>query len=392
MKTSSLYVHFPFCRHKCNYCDFYSIVELGNEPAFFDALFREIDIQAESSYFSNRTFSTLYVGGGTPSLISTKYLEPLITRLRKSFDFSNDAEFSFEANPGVILTNRLDAFKDVGFNRLTIGIQSFNDAELAFLTRIHSAKEAVQAIQLARDWGFNNIGIDLIFGIPGQTMATWRASLEEAIRLLPEHISMYGLTYEAQTPLWRLAQDKKIIKCNDDLERDMFLFGIDTLKNAGYEHYEISNFARPGFRSKHNSSYWDGSSYLGLGPSAHSFSTEKRWWNVGDLSQYINKLKTDQIPVAGSEDIGSDEMLHELILLGLRRIEGIDLNLLQRLTERSAEELIEQVVENIGDIDSVDSFAKPGKNALLTKVSDSLCLTQEGLLLYDSVCEELFKL
>ena len=391
MPKSAMYLHFPFCRHKCTYCDFYSVISLTNEPAFFEALFREIEIQSMTPFVAEREFSTLYLGGGTPSLISTKYLDPLIRRLKDAFKFDSEAEFSFEANPGAILKDRLQAFRQVGFNRLTIGVQSFNDSELRFLTRIHSAADAKQAVHLARESGFENIGIDLIFGIPGQTATSWRTSLDAAIGSRAEHISLYGLTYETNTPLWRLEQARKVKKCDESLERDMLLLGIEVLENAGYEQYEISNFSLPGRRSRHNSAYWLGAPYLGLGPSAHSYDGLKRWWNVDDIHTYSKMLKKDQLPIAGSEKLDLTIKLHELILLGLRRVEGVDLASMQRITGTTVDKHIQQISQAMGAPDNVDSFAKSKRGALLTITSGSLCLTREGLLLYDSVCGELFK-
>jgi len=391
MQPASIYVHFPFCRRKCNYCDFYSIVSLNKSPAFFDALFQEIDMQAANPPFSEFTYSTLYVGGGTPSLIPPTFLASLVQRLTGKFDFIKNIEMSFEANPGTILRDRLKAFKEAGFNRLTLGVQSFHNDELNFLTRIHSAGEAIQAIELARAADFDNIGIDLIFGIPGQSLDSWKASLAQAIGILPEHISVYGLTYESGTPLWRLERNGRVDKCSDDLERDMFLLGRRMLTEAGYEHYEISNFALPGYRSRHNSGYWNHNPYLGLGPSAHSFDGAGRRWNVDDLDLYVHRLQAHQSPVQSGEEMTRRLKLEEMLLLGLRRKEGVNLDALLRVAKISSEKLSILINEQIGAVADVAPFAESDDGALLTEYGGRLGLTQAGLLLYDSVCQVLFR-
>lgn len=391
MSAASMYLHYPFCRHKCNYCDFYSIISLDKSPDFFDALYQEIKMQAANPPFSELTYNTLYLGGGTPSLIPPTFLAPLVQRLTETFDFAKNAEISFEANPGTVLVDRVQAFKEAGFNRLTLGVQSFQDDELAFLTRIHSADEAKQAIDLARACGFDNIGIDLIFGIPGQTLDAWSFSLQEAVRILPEHISIYGLTYESGTPLWRLERGGSVKKCSENLEREMLLLGSQTLTEAGYEHYEISNFALPGYRSRHNSAYWNRSPYLGLGPAAHSFDGAMRKWNVDDLDAYMSLLKAQRPPLQNSETLSRRLQLEEIVLLGLRRIEGIDLEVFQRHSDLSPARLLSLIDERIGPVADVAPFEESSDGALLTERSGFLGLTQAGLLLYDSVCQALFR-
>lgn len=391
MSAASLYLHYPFCRRKCNYCDFYSITSMNKSPAFLDALFQDIKMQAAKPPFSDFSYNTLYFGGGTPSLIPPVSLALLVQRLTEVFNFSGNAEISFEANPGTILLDRLQAFKEAGFNRLTLGVQSFHDDELAFLTRIHSADEAKQAIDMARSCGFDNIGIDLIFGIPGQSLGSWRASLDQTLRILPEHVSVYGLTYEAGTPLSRLERVGRLSKCSDDLERDMYLLGRQMLTEAGYEHYEISNFALPGYRSRHNSAYWNHSPYLGLGPSAHSFDGVIRRWNVDNLDLYINRLSVQHSPVLGSEELSRRLRLEEMLLLGLRRMEGVNLQALQAVSEITTARLLSLIGEHFGAVADVAVFDESNDEALLTKHDGCLGLTRAGLLLYDSVCQVLFR-
>ena len=348
-------------------------------------------MQAAKPPFSEFTYTTLYLGGGTPSLIPPTFIGPLVPRLIETFDFAENAEMSFEANPGTVLADRLAAFKEAGFNRLTLGVQSFHDDELNFLTRIHNAAEAKQAVELARTAGFDNVGIDLIFGIPGQTLESWRRSLKEAVRILPEHVSMYGLTYETGTPLWQMKRDGGLNTCSDDLERDMYLLGKQMLGEAGYEHYEISNFALPGYRSRHNSAYWEHSPYLGLGPSAHSFDGVSRRWNVDNLDLYIKQLKAGHSPVQEYEELSRSLRLEEMLLLGLRRKEGVDLQALQSVAELSIEKLLLLISDHAGGVANVAPFEATSGGALLTECDGFLGLTREGLLLYDSVCQVLFR-
>jgi len=391
MSSAALYIHFPFCRSKCVYCDFYSVTSLKDESPFINNLLSEIELVCSSSPATDYKFSTLYIGGGTPSLMSAEHLYQLGRRLRAVFRFSQNAEWSFEANPGALLDRRLAEFKDAGFNRLTLGVQSFHDSELQFLTRIHSARQAEEAVVLAHESGFENIGIDLIFGIPGQTLETWRSTLERAVQLSPTHISIYGLTYETNTPLWRMQKQGRVARCDELKEREMLLLGLELLKRAGYEHYEISNFAKPGFRSRHNSAYWDGIPFIGLGPSAHSFDGDRRWWNVSDIHRYARELASAKLPIEGGEELDKQARLNELVLLGLRRREGIDLEKLEKTSGRMRDELLTGIEQRVGTIAATPSFAKSNDNALLTLVDDSLCLTRQGLLLYDSLCRALFK-
>jgi len=340
--------------------------------------------------FLRMSSSTLYFGGGTPSLLSQDELTLILNSIHKTFELTDNAEISIEANPGTVLEKNLFGYKKVGINRITLGVQSFNESDLKTLTRIHSATEAINAIRSARQAGFDNIGIDLIFGIPGQSLKSWQETLKRTIDICPQHISMYGLTYEAGTPLTRAVEKGVLFKCEEELERDMYLTGIKFLEKAGYEHYEISNFALPAARSLHNQKYWDGSSYIGIGPSAHSYDGDNRWWNFADVNNYCTTLAKNLQPVEKKEILTDNQKIEELILLGLRRIEGINLIEWEQKTKQDLLHQAAYILNQLGRIESdLPSFQSSKTGKLFTKVNQSLCLTRQGLLLYDTICEKL---
>ncbi|NOY57512.1 MAG: radical SAM family heme chaperone HemW [Calditrichaeota bacterium] len=389
MTKAALYIHVPFCKHKCNYCDFYSITDQSPKLKYINALQKEIKLYEKNPPFGGFSFSTLYFGGGTPSLLSPRQVEKIISLIRNAFPVTKDIEISLEANPGTLESSPFKDYLNAGINRLTIGTQSFNDRDLKFLTRIHSAAQAEKAILSAQKAGFQNIGIDLIFALPGQTLRDWENNLRKAIRLKPQHISMYGLTFEEGTPLTISLRLGKVEKCSEELERQMYLLGKQFLQDAGYEHYEISSFALPGFRSRHNQKYWDDSPYLGLGPSAHSYNGRRRQWNVADVSKYLQHLDKGNLPIENEEEISQDHRKLELLLLGLRRVEGINLKHWQKQTGCSLTDQSKKVIEKMGGLAKTAPFSPSSKGRLLTIKNGHLCLTREGLLLYDTICMEL---
>lgn len=389
MIQAALYIHFPFCKQKCTYCDFYSITNQSLKLKYISALQKEIKLYEKNPPFGGFSFSTLYFGGGTPSLLSPRQVEKIISSIRKAFPITQDIEISLEANPGTLESGPFKDYLHAGINRLTIGTQSFNDRDLKFLTRIHSAAQAENSILSAQKAGFQNIGIDLIFAVPGQSLHDWENNLRKAIKLKPQHISMYGLTFEEGTPLTKALRLGKIKKCSEELERQMYLLGKQLLQDAGYEHYEISNFALPGFRSRHNQKYWDDSPYLGLGPSAHSYNGQRRQWNVADVSKYLQHLDKGSLPIENKEEISQDQRKLELILLGLRRVEGINLQYWQKQTGCSLMDQSKKVIEKMGGLAQTTPFSPSSEGELLTIKDGNLGLTQEGLLLYDTICMEL---
>ncbi|MBI5058074.1 MAG: radical SAM family heme chaperone HemW [Nitrospirae bacterium] len=355
LRMTSLYVHIPFCLKKCIYCDFVSgIYDPRKADAYIDALNKEIHNIPEKTHLS-----TLFIGGGTPTTLSKNTLTKLIRHIFSHCSFTENYEATIEANPGTVDKEKLQAIRSAGINRISIGIQSFNDDELALLGRIHTSEEAVHAVRLARDAGFENIGIDLIYGIPGQDIGSWKKTLEKAAMLKPEHISTYELTVEKGTLLYEYLMfhplpnplpsreralkktrsqsppsprgrgigggGNKFTMPEEDKIIEMYEHTIDYLASEGYGHYEISNFAMPGFQCRHNLNYWDRGEYYGAGLGAHSFVDGNRFYNTGDLEEYLKAISENKSPVKETEHITEDTALSEAIFLGLRKTGGINI-------------------------------------------------------------------
>jgi oxygen-independent coproporphyrinogen-3 oxidase len=320
-----LYVHIPFCLSKCVYCDFYSSTDLTLIPDFLAALRREMNLNKDFK----RAFDTVYIGGGTPSILTPADLERLIADILTAFTITPGAEITVEANPGDMTAGRLAALRRAGVNRLNIGCQSFDDDALAFLGRRHHTRQAVEAIRMTRDAGFNNLGIDLIYGLPGppeDAFTIWLATLRTALSFHPEHLSCYQLTVETNTPLADLCRKSEIALPDRDSQARYFSRTAEILEEAGYLHYEVSNFALGNrFLSRHNSKYWNHTPYLGLGPSAHSFDGRQRRWNHRSVTAYLKDLAAGKPPVADSELLSDEQLRLEALFLGLRTRRGIDL-------------------------------------------------------------------
>lgn len=317
MKDSALYVHIPFCDHKCIYCDFYSITTKDSVEGFSSAVLKEIRSYREL-YSKERIFSSLFLGGGTPSLMSSEYIYKIIDELRNSFCLTDDAEITLETNPGTVNYKKLKDFRNLGFNRISIGIQTFHDDELKFLTRIHSSAQAEETVFLAREAGFENINIDLIFNLPDQTKERWLANLQKAVSLPVKHISAYSLIIERGTILQKMINDGKVSIRDADYDAEIYELTIDFLKKYSFLQYEVSNFARQGYECRHNNAYWRYRDYLSFGPSAHSFVDGKRWWNFRSLKRYITEIDRTGSAVAGSECLTEEQMLNEYIMLAFR--------------------------------------------------------------------------
>jgi len=317
-----LYIHIPFCRSKCAYCDFYSVTQKEKIPLFITSLIREMELYR--GLFDR--FDTIYLGGGTPSLLTAGQTKQILDALHETFLFSDDTEVTIEANPGDLTPETVSALHRAGINRINIGVQSFDDATLTLLGRRHSAAEAISAIENARGAGFGNVGIDLIYGAPGQDLGSWLETLRMALSFAPEHLSCYQLTLEPSTPLGLSYRRGEIIPPDDDLLYKFFMETSETLEEAGYAHYEVSNFARgEKWMSRHNRKYWDHTPYLGLGPAAHSFSVPRRWWNHRSLNRYIECTNMGMPPIGGSEILTGEQLRLERLYLGLRTQRGIDL-------------------------------------------------------------------
>jgi oxygen-independent coproporphyrinogen-3 oxidase len=327
----SLYVHIPFCQRKCVYCDFYSIETVSLMDSFLDALDAEIALAAPAG--EGVSFDTLFFGGGTPSLLAPSELERVMRSLRAAFAIGEHAEITLETNPGTVSLEKLRAYRSLGVNRLSIGIQSFDEHELRFLGRIHDAGDASRCVGLAREAGFRNVSVDLIYSLPGQTAGEWESTLSKALALRPDHVSAYSLIVEDNTPLARMVSAKLVSPNPVDTEASLYERTMEVMERSGFEHYEVSSYARPGFRSIHNSAYWSHADYLGFGPSAHSFwhpgndSPPLRWANVPALSRYCESLKNGESPVTMREEVTRAQQCNERIFLGLRS-SGLDIRAL----------------------------------------------------------------
>ncbi|NOZ07349.1 MAG: radical SAM family heme chaperone HemW [FCB group bacterium] len=330
LTPAGLYLHIPFCRSKCPYCDFYSRPDReAYIPDFVRALSQEIALYGDLMQ-EKPLLSTVFFGGGTPSLLTSAQLEQILTIIGDYFSLSPSVEISLEANPGEISFEKLKAFRSLGINRLSLGCQSFNDKHLKFLQRIHTASDSLRTFSEARLAGFENISLDLIFKMPGQSPEDLAQDLKRAIDLEPEHISAYSLTVERGTPLYKTVREGRVSLPGEAEDAALFLLTRQMLAEAGYEPYEISNFARPGFPCRHNLAYWQFKSYLGMGPSAHSYSADSRWWNAASLTGYLTQLAQSQLPIAGSELLTQKNSFNEKLLNGLRLSTGIALSELSR--------------------------------------------------------------
>lgn len=387
MGELALYIHIPFCRKKCIYCDFYSLTSLHWRQRYIKALVQEIDRQGRSLCEKVATIRSVYFGGGTPSLLTREHFFAVLQTIRNHFVLAPDVEITCEANPGTLSAAKLAGLRSAGVNRLTVGVQSFCDVELATLGRIHNADAARQSLRQAREAGFSNIAIDLIFAIPGQSLLQWKRNIAEALAFNPEHLSVYGLTVEAGTPLDAEIKAGRMHPCSEEVQRKMMLAAMHRLRAAGYEQYELSNYALPGMTSRHNQAYWQGLSYLGFGASAHSFDGRQRWWNCRDLQLYCRQIESGQNAMAERETLTSRQLLYEMILLGLRQNSGID----SRKWHSAANVDLFEFVQHCGlsTEEGLAAFAPSAGHHLLSRLGEALVLSEQGVLLYDSVCEKL---
>lgn len=319
---AGLYIHVPFCVKKCPYCDFYSVTDLSKIETYLHGLKKEMDIAKAPGV----PFDTIYIGGGTPSLLEPHELLRILEQAHRRFAFAQDVEVTIEVNPGTVSLGSLKAFSGHVVNRVNIGIQSFDDERLQLLGRLHSACEAREAIRLVRKAGVDSLGIDLMYGLPGQSPQDWLNDLREATSHEPEHLSCYMLTYEKGTLFYDWRKAGRVRPLDEGKVRRLFEETVGFLRDEGYEQYEISNFSRgEAFRSRHNQKYWSHAPYIGLGPSAHSFIEPKRWWNYGDLSNYIQALQRGAPSIRGSEELNQGQLMLESVFLGLRTSHGIEM-------------------------------------------------------------------
>ena len=321
---AGIYFHIPFCKTRCVYCDFFSSTKVDEIDEYVEALCQELRERKE--YLKGHSIETIYFGGGTPSQLSAGNFEKIFRTLTEiNIHCTASQEITLEANPDDITPEYLDALKNLPLNRISIGIQSFNEEELVFLKRRHNVQSAIRAVRLCQERKFENISIDLMYGLPNQTMKSWKSTIRQAIALNVQHISAYHLTYEESTPLFDLLQGSSIQILDEELSLALFEVLIDQLTGAGFEHYEISNFAQPGYASRHNSAYWNGTPYLGIGASAHSYNGVSRQWNQR-ISVVGYRKQGVEIEILDEKAIFND-----FIITRLRTLKGIDLEELQQL-------------------------------------------------------------
>jgi len=320
---AGIYLHIPFCDTKCIYCDFYSITNHNRKDEYLEAITKEIASQSEA--LADRKFDTIFLGGGTPSLLSYGELNNLFELLYKHYNISGNAEITMEANPGTLDKVKLNEFHQLPVNRLSFGVQSFIDDELKFLTRIHNAETAKISIAEAQNAGFDNINLDLIFALPGQSPGSWKFNLDEAVKLNTQHISAYSLIFEKGTVLYTMRNKGEVSNADIELEQEMYEYTMDFLEANGYMQYEISNYAKPGYECRHNLKYWQLEEYIAFGPSASSFIGKQRWTNTKNLGQYIDLISAGKPAYDFIEAIDEKTSVTEHIMLGLRS-KGINFN------------------------------------------------------------------
>ncbi|WP_294229966.1 radical SAM family heme chaperone HemW [uncultured Chryseobacterium sp.] len=341
-----IYIHIPFCKQKCSYCNFHFSTSLNFKDDMVAAMKKEIVLRKNE--LQNKSLSSLYFGGGTPSILSADEIKSLIDEALKHFSFEKDIEITLEANPDDLNKEFLKGLSDSPVNRLSIGTQSFFEADLKLMNRAHTANEAEDSIKRAQDFGFENLSIDLIYGSPTSNLEIWKENLNKTIALEVPHISSYALTVEPKTALENWISKGKVISPKEEEQNREFYYLSDFLKDHGFEHYEVSNFAKPGFYSRHNSSYWKYKEYLGIGPSAHSYNgSDVRSWNIANNQQYIKKLNA-HLPAKEEEILSAEDQFNEMIMIGLRTIWGVDLeNLKGKFNDRILEHFQREIKQKL---------------------------------------------
>ena len=371
---SGLYIHVPFCEKRCLYCDFYSNTDSRYKSAYLEALIREMEMRKD--YLQDEPLETIYFGGGTPSQLSVAELERIFEAIYRNFRTTEEMEITLEANPDDMTPRYVAALQALPINRISMGVQSFDETDLKFLNRRHDKAEAIRAVELCRQYHIYNISIDLIYGLPNQTVEKWEKNLTEALRLDIPHISAYHIIYEEGTPLYRLLESGKISPVDEETSLTLFSTLIDRLSDAGFEHYEISNFARPGFYSRHNSSYWQGKKYLGLGPSAHSYDGTEREWNILSLSAWRKGILEGN-PAIEKEPLDLNTRYNDYIITHLRTQWGIDLGEMSALF---GPEKLNYCLQ----------MAKPHEElGLLLQKDNKIVLTRKGIFVSDGIMSDL---
>ena len=371
---AGIYIHIPFCKQRCNYCAFYSTTLYNIRERYVNALCKEFAMRKE--YAASAPIETIYFGGGTPSTLTLEQLHKVCSTIYATHSVSPTAEVTIECNPDDLTPDFLAQLKALPFNRISMGVQSFNDTQLKRLGRRHNAGKARQAVKNAREAGYDNISVDLIFALPGSTIAQWEHDLESAIALRPDHLSAYNLTYEEGTPLHRALERGDFAELSEEENVEQFQMLIAKLKEAGYHHYEISNFALPGRESRHNSSYWNDTPYIGCGAAAHSYNGTSRQWNIADIQEYIKGIESNN-PNFEIEELTEEERYNDTILTRLRTAKGLPLAWIK---ESFSEKLYNYMLR---------SAEKEIALGNLKKENGSLSLTEKGIFISDAVIREL---
>jgi oxygen-independent coproporphyrinogen III oxidase len=371
---AGIYIHIPFCKQACHYCDFHFSTSLKYKDELLQSLIKEIRLQ--KNYLNGETIETIYFGGGTPSLLGADEVNQIIGAIADDYSIVASAEITLEANPDDLNKETLQSLLYASINRLSIGVQSFFDEDLIWMNRAHRANESETCIKRAQDIGFENLTVDLIYGYPLLTDQKWKYNLDKVFDLAVPHISSYGITVEPKTALASFIKTKKQPVMNDKQGADQFVLLMDAMAQNGFEHYEISNFCKPAKYSKHNSNYWKGVKYLGIGPSAHSYNSETRQWNVASNAKYLAALETGEIP-AETEVLSETEKLNEYIMTSLRTIWGLDLEKLNTIKAGAPDEL---------SLSARKFFDKDW----ISQKDDTIYLTQTGKLFADHIASELF--
>lgn len=371
---AGIYLHIPFCKKRCIYCDFFSTTRKEQKTAYIRALCHELTDR--KNYLKGEPIETIYLGGGTPSQLAKEDFEAIFSHIYKVYKVTPNAEITLEANPDDLTSEYISMLRTFPFNRISMGIQTFQETTLKQLQRRHTADQAIRAFQGCRTAGFQNISIDLMYGLPGETLTSWKKDLKQALSLHPEHISAYHLIYEEGTPLWKLREQHKVEEADEDLSVSLFGTLIDELTTAGYEHYEISNFCRPGKYSRHNTSYWRGIPYLGCGPSAHSFNGTTREWNVSSIDLYIKGIEGNQRDFE-TENLDQTTRYNEFIITTIRTIWGTPI---EKLKQEFGNELWEYCRK---------MSAPYLENGKMEVHEGALRLTREGIFISDSIMSDL---
>ena len=371
---AGIYIHIPFCKRRCIYCDFFSTTQSEKKAEYVHALVRELEMRKD--YVGEEEIETIYLGGGTPSQLSQEELEEIFTYIYKVYKVTPDAEITLEANPDDLTPEYVSMLRSLPINRISMGIQTFQEETLKLLHRRHTARQAIEAFRRCREAGFQNISIDLMYGLPGETLETWEQDLQQAIDLHPEHISAYHLIYEEGTTLWNLREQNKVEEAEEELSLTLFKTLIERLTKAGYQHYEISNFCLPGLHSRHNSSYWTGKKYLGCGPSAHSFDGISRQWNVSSLEKYLEGIRSNQLDFE-LEELDLYTRYNDFVITSIRTCWGMPL---AQLRTTYGETLYNYCLR----------MAKPHiEQGVLEIKEDTLKLTPQGIFISDGIMSDL---